>query len=541
MVIDVQLNEKLKYYKHVVENAGKENKRYRLVCSGSTMSGVRNKLKAELIKRGFVEHVEIKKDSMYRRMSINTLCDGARDGNEFENVLLARLFDRQYKQQKDTATPNFIWLTGPQMKYFAYPRATKLNRIRFIGTNFTQKHGLCEYTRKINKQLQIGRAAWENACNRVTRIPRMYELTDDADLVDFEKDFNWSAAVSLVMFLNSQDNVQSWFNKRPYSLELDGIVLALRVVAHACTNVENGQCKVGQIDGSAIVQVHSSGWRKILHAQEALVKLRSRIHSTSDITTQYICNQIKIYAEKIMQFWPQHCYDGYQNIWIVKPAASGRGDSILVSDDKDKILRHLDYDFRRYIAQRYIERPLLVYGTKFDMRHYLLITIDDTCYRGWTHRDACDIKLCSSNFSLDDLCEQKHVTNTAVQWKYKNHLNLLPDNHMWSLQRLNEYFECIGHPNVYYERIFPQIKETLEQVCKQAISEIELTKGRFELFGCDWIITQDFTPYLLEVNRGPGLAHYTPVSVLANNQLIEDLVKGILYFTFFQLCGFYFF
>lgn len=64
-------------------------------------------------------------------------------------------------------------------------------------------------------------------------------------------------------------------------------------------------------------------------------------------------------------------------------------------------------------------------------------------------------------------------------------------------------------------------------MCKSCTNEIELRPGRFELFGLDWIINSDFTPYLLEVNRGPSLQHFTPVSVLANNKLMSDLVKGM--------------
>lgn len=560
-----QWKSRLSYYKQLVQNAIVQRKTYRIVSKSTC-----NKLKAELINRGYVEHVEIKQDNVYYKMSVGALLDMARHGNDCENALIAKLLgDRP---------PDFVWITGAQMKYFAYPKAIQLNRIRFTGTNFTLKHGLVEYVRKINNQMMmmtsplsptptpeptttgsvstnglndevdywlgnlnrnssgnggIGSSSWDtvsdsvnNDSGNVALIPRMYELTDDADLADFHKDFYWSTAVGIVMFLNDQAaSMETWFNMRHHSLEVDGILLALRVISHAVARIENdwGLC-CGEIDDS---YMHERFWPTICRAHEALTKLRCRIRTKNITMTHQICNEVRRLAPKILRYWPQHQYDGYRNVWIVKPAASGRGDSILVSNDMQKIMRHLDYDYRRYIVQRYIERPLLMHRTKFDLRHYFLITIDArNKFCGWTHREACDVKICSTPFTLDNFSECSHVTNTAVQSRYQNTSRLLPDNHMMSLQRLNEYFEMIGHPNAYYNRVLPLIKQTLHQICEQAVNDIELSPGRYELFGCDWIIDESFTPYLLEINRAPGLAYYTPVSVIANSQLMEDLVKG---------------
>lgn len=520
-----QWQNRLGYYRQLVQNAVQQGRTYRIV-SNSTC----NKLKAELINRGYVEHAKIRQDNVYYNMSISALLDMARNGNECENALIAKLLGDR--------TPDFVWITGAQMKYFAYPKAIQLNRIRFIGTNFTLKHGLVEYVRKINNQMMLDAAVaiasggggggvsggGDGGSTSVALIPRMYELTDDADLANFHKDFYWSIAVGIVMFLNDQPTMEGWFNMRHHSLEVDGILLALRVVSHAVERVENGWgLRCGEIDDS---YMHERWWPTICRAHEALIKLRCRIRTQSVAMTRQICNQVRRLAQKIFSYWPHHRYDGHRNVWIVKPAASGRGDSILVSDDLQKIMRHLDYDYRRYIVQRYIERPLLVHRTKFDLRHYFLITIDEHNFCGWTHREACDVKICSTPFTLDNFNESIHVTNTAVQSKYENKSTALPDNHMWSLHRLNEYFEMIGHPNAYYKRVLPLIKQTLHQISQYAIDNIELRPGRFELFGCDWIIDENFTPHLLEINRAPALAYYTPVSVIANSRLIEDLVKG---------------
>lgn len=110
-----------------------------------------------------------------------------------------------------------------------------------------------------------------------------------------------------------------------------------------------------------------------------------------------------------------------------------------------------------------MERPLLTYDTKFDLRLYLLIMIDEQYFRGWTCPGG-DVKLCSDIYTLETFGQSRHITNTAVQEHYQQHCPFLPDNHMWSLDRLFEYFESIGHQNIYHNSIYPSIKRTLRQV-----------------------------------------------------------------------------
>lgn len=80
--------------------------------------------------------------------------------------------------------------------------------------------------------------------------------------------------------------------------------------------------------------------------------------------------------EKLPQ---KHCE---QNMWVVKPSSLNRGRNIA-------IFRHLkniqDYIFTRgqlrdWVVQKYIERPLLYNGRKFDVRVWALVTGDFRVY-----------------------------------------------------------------------------------------------------------------------------------------------------------------
>lgn len=97
---------------------------------------------------------------------------------------------------------------------------------------------------------------------------------------------------------------------------------------------------------------------------------------------------------------------------------------------------------------------------------------------------------------------------------------------MWRVKDLMEYFWKMGKPHAWNEIIFPSIKSTLVQLIKSCVHNIELRPGRFEIFGCDWLVTEDLKTYLLEINRSPSLYYYTAVSVDVVGTVMNDLVKG---------------
>lgn len=70
---------------------------------------------------------------------------------------------------------------------------------------------------------------------------------------------------------------------------------------------------------------------------------------------------------------------------------------------------------RTFIIQKYIEKPLLFKGRKFDIRHYLLITCINGCFKAYWYPEGY-IRTSSSAFTLKrggDLFV--HLTNDAIQ------------------------------------------------------------------------------------------------------------------------------
>jgi tubulin---tyrosine ligase len=109
------------------------------------------------------------------------------------------------------------------------------------------------------------------------------------------------------------------------------------------------------------------------------------------------------------------------NIWIIKPGEnSNRGVGIQVADQLGEI-RSLIHSMsasngnRTTIVQKYIERPLLISGRKFDIRAFAMITSINGCLKGYMYRD-CYFRTSCKPFDLTNLGSRYvHLTNDAVQ------------------------------------------------------------------------------------------------------------------------------
>ena len=70
---------------------------------------------------------------------------------------------------------------------------------------------------------------------------------------------------------------------------------------------------------------------------------------------------------------PQSALIGERNLWIVKPGGKSRGRGIFLSARHEEIA-DVTGDEGQWVAQKYIENPLLVHGRKFDLRQWVLVT-----------------------------------------------------------------------------------------------------------------------------------------------------------------------
>tara|TARA_B110000285_G_C14867621_1_gene487612 strand:- start:390 stop:689 length:300 start_codon:yes stop_codon:yes gene_type:complete len=98
-------------------------------------------------------------------------------------------------------------------------------------------------------------------------------------------------------------------------------------------------------------------------------------------------------------------------MWILKPENENRGRGIeLVNSYKDLISKMCGkIQGENFIIQKYIERPLLYYGRKFDIR--VLGLIDDE--KNFFLYKPCYLRTSSNNYTLNDQSKFIHLTNNC--------------------------------------------------------------------------------------------------------------------------------
>lgn len=161
----------------------------------------------------------------------------------------------------------------------------------------------------------------------------------------------------------------------------------------------------------------------------------------------------------------------------------------------------------------------------------MLITIDSEFLNIWMYKD-CYLRFSSQEFNIENLKESIHLTNNAIQKLCKNQLNRdfrLPAQNMWSLKQFRLYLKKLGHPESLWDyKIYTGFKENLTAVVMTSMNEMEFVKNSFKLYGCDFMLDENFTPILIEINAAPDLRCTTGVTTTICPKVQEDLIKVIV-------------
>ncbi|XP_060132187.1 inactive polyglycylase TTLL10 isoform X2 [Zootoca vivipara] len=210
-------------------------------------------------------------------------------------------------------------------------------------------------------------------------------------------------------------------------------------------------------------------------------------------------------------------------IWICKPTSSNQGRGIfllknqsevnnlqakLLSIEEDPMYKKLPYKIPpARIVQRYIDKPLLLEGKKFDVRSYLLIACTCPYMLFFGHGY---VRLTCLNYDPKSEDLTSHLTNQYVQKKNPMYSHVKEET-VWRMERFNTYvnerFRHIkGLPKDWvFNGFTKRMKEIMLQCFLAVKSKLECKLGYFDLIGCDFLIDEDFKVWLLEMNANPAL------------------------------------
>lgn len=214
-------------------------------------------------------------------------------------------------------------------------------------------------------------------------------------------------------------------------------------------------------------------------------------------------------------------------LWIAKPAAGTRGVGIFVWASWGELVAQLAHNPAgpELVVQKYVERPLLVFGRKFDLRQFVLVTslnpltvfVSDDCY----------VRFSSAPYNASNLDPLIHLTNHQVQ---KHHIPagdaaLGIHGNQWPLASLKRHLGFGAWDAVVKPRIDRLIARTVAAWPARQQSHRAMS---FELLGFDIMLDDNLHPWLMEVNSDPGLHLLTPVVNAHHERAVLGLLETVL-------------
>lgn len=217
-----------------------------------------------------------------------------------------------------------------------------------------------------------------------------------------------------------------------------------------------------------------------------------------------------------------------KNIWIVKPENENRGRGIeIVTSWKDLISHIMLSKGERIIIQKYIERPLLFNGRKFDIRVLGLIDADKNFYL----YKPCYLRTSSDDYSLTKMNKFIHLTNNCYQMHSQNYENHEKGNQLpYSvfLEYLDQHY-AKRYPDLDKGHLMQRMIDLMIDCHLSAINVLDPRRRpgfKFEIVGFDFILDEDLRVWLIEVNTcpymGPVLTQNYPNFML---DMLDDTFK----------------
>lgn len=460
-----------------------------------------------LLSRGWIEKIL---DGGNRVKIDEKIISETTESSEIKRIVLSHLL-RQ-------CPVYFIW----QPKYFDgipininYPLRNRINRLR--TSDFTLKEGL----HNLAENVQWHTIEGVSELNYL----RSFLLMDIYQRDYFHEEYRRTTITSFINFLNEHENFDSLFSdygEIPIELVftcLQRLDVHVKVKQHLCIDLE--KLTPNNVAAFAVLTNQING----VICQGKKFRFPTYIFNFS---MEKFRTNIRVAAAEIHVYWPESKYDGYRNLWILKPINRSRGIGVVLIKDADRVFEHvLRHNENKYIIQKYCERPLLIYNTKFDIRQYFLTVITRESINIWCYKN-CYLKFSSQEFSLDNLHESVHLTNNSIQRFYLNGERdpALPFHNMWLLDEFRSYLKTIGKEGLWEQKIYERIKKNLLAVILASLEDTELEMNTFELNGADFLIGFDFDPILLEINANPDLTYSTPTTRNICPKVMEDLIKG---------------
>ena len=181
------------------------------------------------------------------------------------------------------------------------------------------------------------------------------------------------------------------------------------------------------------------------------------------------------------------------------------------------------YQSSTIIIQKYIEKPLLYFGRKFDIRIWVLLTQDLKVYVF----NEGHLKCCSVKYDLSSNDNYSHLTNYSFQ-KYSDNFGKYELGNEVSFDDLQNNIDVNYNNKVNFKKeILPKIHNIIKFCFQSVRTKINSMHRQytFEIFGFDFMIDCDFEPFLIEINTNPGLEESSPLIKRLVPRMLDDALR----------------
>ena len=218
---------------------------------------------------------------------------------------------------------------------------------------------------------------------------------------------------------------------------------------------------------------------------------------------------------------------------MIKKINLNRGREIKVISNLDEIIQEIEKikykeKIKYIIIQKYIERPLLYCGRKFDIRIWVLFSILSKTekFEAYVFKEG-HLKASGEEFDINSLDLFVHLTNYSVQKNNKNFSKIEIGNEI-SFNDFQKELDKNEENKINFRKdIFPKIIKIIGITASDAKYRINRynMKNCFEIFGYDFMLDEEYNPYLLEINTNPGYEESSPLIKMLIPRLIDDALR----------------
>ncbi|KAF9417874.1 hypothetical protein HW555_005171 [Spodoptera exigua] len=192
---------------------------------------------------------------------------------------------------------------------------------------------------------------------------------------------------------------------------------------------------------------------------------------------------------------------GANVVWIHKPVAQSQGRGIFLF----RSLCEMNCGTSA-VVQRYIERPLLIAGYKFDLRLYVCVP----GYRPLTAYMYAEglARFGTDKYTLSDIHNPyRHLTNSSLNKsgpRYAECKDRIGSGCKWTLTQVRK--ALIGRWGAAEWVVWQRIRALVTLTLLAQATGTPPARNCFEFYGFDVLLDDCLKPWLLEVNLSPALA-----------------------------------